>query len=46
MLSRLKIAIKLPVLVITSVVASVAAVGTVAYLDGGYELRKAAQHEL
>jgi methyl-accepting chemotaxis protein len=46
MLSRLKIAIKLPALVVGSVIVSVAAVATVAYLDGAYELRKAARQEL
>ncbi len=46
MLSRLKVAIKLPVLVITSVIASVAAVGIVAYVDCAAELRTAARQEL
>ena len=46
MLSRHKIAIKLPVLVVTSVVASVAAVGLVAYMNGSAELRTATRQEL
>ena len=46
MLSRLKIAIKPPVLVVTSVIASVAAVGLVAYMDGSAELRTATRQEL
>jgi methyl-accepting chemotaxis protein len=46
MLSRLKIATKLPALVVGSVIVSVAAVATVAYIDGADELRKAARQEL